>query len=74
MKPFLTYQQQIDKLVKEKHLIIGDQLCAESKLKEIGYFSLIGGYKKPFRNPMTRVYENNTTFEDVFSYINLIMD
>lgn len=67
MKPFLTYQQQIDKLITDKHLVIDDRLYAENKLKEIGYFSLIGGYKKPFRNPMTRVYENNTTFEDVFS-------
>lgn len=62
MKPFLTYQQQIDKLITDKHLVIDDRLYAENKLKEIGYFSLIGGYKKPFRNPMTRVYENNTTF------------
>ena len=66
IKPFLTYQQQIDKLVTEKHLIIKDISFAESKLKEIGYFNLIGGYKKPFRNPMTRIYINDTTFEDVY--------
>lgn len=67
IKPFLTYQQQINKLVTEKHLILTDVPFAERKLKEIGYFNLIGGYKNPFRNPMTRVYINNTTFEDVYA-------
>lgn len=66
-KPFLTYQQQINKLIMDKHLVINNMAYAEEKLKEIGYFSLIGGYKKPFRNPMTRIYENNTTFEDIFA-------
>lgn len=66
-KPFLTYQQQIQKLIVEKHLIINDPTLAEEKLRNIGYFSLIGGYKQPFRNPMTRVYVNNTTFEDVWA-------
>lgn len=66
-KPFLTYQQQIQKLTDEKHLIINDPTLAEEKLRNIGYFSLIGGYKQPFRNPMTRVYVNNTTFEDVLA-------
>lgn len=67
IKPFLTYQQQIDKLVLEKHLIVDDRTFAEDKLKEIGYFTLIGGYKVPFRNVMTRVYVNNTTFEDIYA-------
>lgn len=66
-KPFLTYQQQIQKLIVEKHLIINNSALAEEKLRNIGYFSLIGGYKQPFRNPMTRVYVDNTTFEDVWA-------
>ena len=36
-------------------------------LKNIGYFPVIGGYKTPFINPMTRVYQNGTTFEDVLA-------
>lgn len=48
-KPFLTYQQQIEKLTTDKHLIIDDISLAEEKLKDIGYFALIGGYKYPFR-------------------------
>lgn len=36
-------------------------------LRNIGYFPVIGGYKTPFTNPMTRIYENNTTFEDILA-------
>lgn len=67
IKPFLTYQQQIQKLIDEKHLIINDVMFAMEKLQEIGYFTLIGGYKTPFRDSMTRVYVDNTTFEDVYA-------
>lgn len=66
-KPFLTYQQQLNKLTIDKKLIISDNSFALEKLQDIGYFKLIGGYKAPFRDPMTRVYINNTTFEDVFA-------
>lgn len=64
-KPFLTYQQQIQKLKSQKHLIIADEEFAEQKLKEIGYFSLIGGYKTLFIDPMTRLYHGDTAFEDI---------
>lgn len=67
VKPFLTYEKQIEKLVKEKHLLISDSDFAKSVLKNIGYFSLIGGYKTPFIDPMTRIYLNNTTFEDILA-------
>lgn len=66
-KPFLTYQQQLCKLIIDKRLIIKDSTLALEKLKNIGYFTLIGGYKKPFRDPMTRIYINNTTFEDILA-------
>lgn len=66
-KPFLTYQQQLQKLITDKHLIINDIASAEQKLQDIGYFTLIGGYKAPFRNPMTRIYLANTTFEDIYA-------
>lgn len=66
-KPFLTYDEQIEKLVNEKHLQITDSAYAKAILKDIGYFSLIGGYKTPFINPMTRIYQNNTSFEDVLA-------
>ena len=66
-KPFLTYTQQIEKLENEKGLLIPDKGAALDALHRIGYFSLIGGYKTPFINPMTRVYEANTTIEDIIA-------
>ena len=65
--PFLTYEQQIDKLVNEKNLVVGDREAAISALRDIGYFALIDGYKWPLRNPMTRKYEDGTRFEDVLA-------
>lgn len=67
IKPFLTYEQQLNKLSQEKKLIINNTGFAMETLRNIGYFPVIGGYKTPFINPMTRIYENNTTFEDVFA-------
>lgn len=46
-KPFLTYDEQIKKLANEKHLKITNPSYAKDVLKNIGYFSLIGGYKTP---------------------------
>lgn len=66
-KPFLTYEQQINKLINEKHLQISDRTHAKEILKDIGYFALIGGYKTPFINPMTRIYQNNASFDDVLA-------
>ena len=50
-KPFLTYDQQLDKLQNEKKLQIHDRAAAKEILKNIGYFSLIGGYKGIVVNP-----------------------
>ena len=64
-KPYLTIDQQIRKLSIDKGLIINDVPAAKAMLTNIGYFSLIGGYKTLFINPMTRRYERATTFEDI---------
>ena len=64
---FLTYEQQIDKLVNEKNLVVNDREAAMSALRDIGYFALINGYKWPLRNPMTRKYEDGTRFEDILA-------
>lgn len=63
---FRTYDQQIDILKNQKGLIISDETITKESLINIGYFSLIGGYKYPFKNPMTRKYIN-TTFEDIYA-------
>ena len=47
-KLFLSYTQQLDKLSNVKNLVIGNREYAEKTLKEIGYFSLISGYKDLF--------------------------
>lgn len=66
-KPFLTYDDQIKKLIDDKQMRIADPAYAKNVLKDIGYFSLIGGYKTPFIDPMTRIYQNNASFEDVLA-------
>ena len=63
-KPFITYDQQIS-LLKSKHLIITDEDAAKRVLAQIGYFSLIGGYKHPFKNKTTKMYRDGVTFEDI---------
>ena len=46
---FMTYEQQLKKLVDDKKLIIRDINYAEQVLKKISYFSLITGYKSLFK-------------------------
>lgn len=63
-KPFLTYEQQIQKL-KDKHLLIPNESDAKVKLRLNGYFALITGYKSLFKNPTTHCYRDGTTFDDI---------
>lgn len=58
-KPFITYQQQIA-LLKSKNLMITDDAEAERILADLGYFTLIGGYKHPFKNRTTKRYYGET--------------
>ena len=44
-KPFLSFEDQLNKLENEKGLVINNREYAEKKLREIGYFGLFGGYK-----------------------------
>ena len=69
IKPFLTYEQQLEKLSNEKQLKISNPVLAKQALMEIGYFSLIGGYKTPFIDPMTRVYQD-ASLEDIYALFN----
>ena len=63
-KPFMTYDQQIQKL-KGKNLIIQDEESAKSVLRRYGYFALITGYKDLLKNRTTKNYLDGTTFEDI---------
>lgn len=64
-KIFLNYDQQIEKLEKEKNLIIKDKEYAKEILKQNSYYSLIGGYKDIFKNRTTKKYKDGTNFEDI---------
>ena len=64
-KPFLSFEAQIHYLETDKNLRIPDHEYAKTMLKRIGYFSLIGGYKLPFKNPTTQKYQDVTRFEDI---------
>lgn len=48
-KPFMTYKQQINKLIYDKGLTINDIEYAVKLLKNHSYFDLISGYKDPFK-------------------------
>ena len=64
-KPFLNYTNQLYNLIFNKKLLIHDTEYARSKLQDICYYSLIDGYKNLFYNPMIRIYEPDTHFEDI---------
>jgi hypothetical protein len=67
LKPYLDINQQIQNLTQNKGLTVSDTAFARQKLTNIGYFSLIGGYKTPFINPMTRMYNTGTDFADIYA-------
>lgn len=65
-KPFMTYEQQIEKLVKDKGLEINDREYAIKLLKNHSYFDLISGYKEPFKNKEGK-YKLHTSIEDIYA-------
>lgn len=65
-KPFMTYEQQIEKLVKDKGLEINDRNYAIKLLKNHSYFDLISGYKEPFKNKEGK-YKLHTSIEDIYA-------
>ena len=64
-KQFLSYEQQIETLTKDKNLQIDDIAYAKEILRQMSYYSLIGGYKDIFKNPTTKKYKDGTRFEDI---------
>ena len=67
-KTFFTYAQQIEKLKKEKQLIISDTDFAKDTLQKLGYFSLIGGYKDLFKHKPSGKYFHGVTFEEITAF------
>ncbi len=64
-KNFMTYEEQISFLQKEKHLIIDNPQKALSLLKQYSYFTLINGYKSLFKKA-DGTYKDKTRIEDIY--------
>ncbi len=67
-KKFLTYDQQIEKLQNEKQLTISDVPTAIHTLEHISYYSLISGYKNPFKHKPSGNYLYGITFEEIVAF------
>ena len=64
---FLTYEQQINLLQNDKELSICDSDFAKTILQKISYYSLIDGYKEPFKPLRSGKFYYGVTFEEIFS-------
>lgn len=69
-KTFLTYDEQIKKLEKEKQLVISDPKFAKITLQKLSYFSLIDGYKDLFKHKPSGNYLHGVTFEEIAAFYN----
>ena len=65
-KHFLTYDEQIIFLKEKKNLKITNEEYAKKILFMTGYFPLINGYKKIYKDPETNNFQNNVAFEDIY--------
>ena len=65
---FLTYEQQINLLQNDKALSIYDSDFAKTILQKISYYSLIDGYKGPFKPLRSGKFYYGVTFEEIFSF------
>ena len=62
MKPFLTYEEQLDKL-KSNGLIIDDESAAIDYLRWEGYYNVINGYSPCFK--VNGKFIKGTTFDNI---------
>jgi abortive infection bacteriophage resistance protein len=67
-KIFLTYHEQIRKLQIDKNLLISNPDNAYQRLQEIGYYSLICGYKSLFKHRPSNQYLSGVTFEEILNF------
>ena len=67
-KYFLTYDKQIEHLIKEKQLVVSDIKFAKDTLQKISYFSLISGYKELFKHKPSGNYLHGVTFEEITAF------
>lgn len=75
-KPFYTYSQLIGKLINKGMVINGKQEIehATDLLKRYGYFSLISGYKRPFKKHKSDMYIVGVKIDDIYALYKLDND
>lgn len=64
IKPFLTYDEQVEHLIK-KGLIVTDKNFAKETLSDINYYRMIDAYSLGLIDKSTDTYKENTSFEDI---------
>ena len=67
-KPFLTHEQQLNKLEFEKNLLIPDKEYALKTLEEISYYALITGYKTLFKHKPSNKYIYGVSFDEIVCF------
>lgn len=65
MKPFKTYDEQID-ILKSRNLEIKDKNKARDLLSQINYYYLINGYKDPFLIKDDK-FKDGTSIEEIYA-------
>lgn len=65
---YMTYSQQLTLLQTEKQLLIPDLIKAKNTLQKISYYSLIDGYKTPFKPLGRGKYLHNVSFEEIVAF------
>ncbi|MDU4446462.1 MAG: Abi family protein [Anaerococcus vaginalis] len=65
MKPFKTYDEQID-ILKSRNLEIKDKSKAKDILSQINYYNLTNGYKDPFLIKNDK-FKDNASLEEIYS-------
>ena len=68
LKGYRSYSEQLDMLQFEKGLLIPDRSSAEAILRNISYYSLIGGYKEPFNHKPSGKYLRGVTFDEIYEF------
>lgn len=63
-KPFLPYEQQIQKL-REHNIIVNNESLAIEVLRSVSYYSIVNGYKYAFSH--SGDYPEGTTFETLYT-------
>lgn len=72
LKPFKTIDEQLD-ILRERNLIIDNELGARSALLSYGYYEIVNGYKTFLLDPSkeNEQFQENETFTHLLSLYEL---